>query len=72
MPERDATGLSPLDADRAHSMEHEGGVSAARVESPESDRPWKAAAAGVACLVGLAAGVGLVKLWRFALNRGTA
>jgi hypothetical protein len=64
MPERDAAGLSPLDADRAHSMEHEGGAAAARVECAESAVPWGATATGLACLVGLAAGVGLMMLWR--------
>lgn len=65
MPERDEAGLSRLDADRAHSMEHEGGASAALVERCE-DRADAAMVAGtaVACLVGLLAGVGLVSLVR--------
>jgi hypothetical protein len=65
MSEPDAGGLSRLDADRAHSMEHEGGSSAAMVERcDEESFPWKAAATGVACLVGIAAGLGLARLWR--------
>lgn len=65
MPERDAGGLSRLDADRAHSMEHEGGASAALVESGgESADLGKAAGTVVACLVGLLAGMGLVSLLR--------
>jgi hypothetical protein len=65
MPERDPAGLSRLDADRAHSMEDEGGASAARVEEcGPSATTWKVGSTGVACLVGIAAGVGLVHLWR--------
>lgn len=62
MPERDAAGLNRLDADRAHSMEDEGGASAALIEGRDSSRA--AIGLGVACLVGLAAGAGLVRLLR--------
>jgi hypothetical protein len=63
MSERDAEGLSRLDTDRARSMEDEGGVSAALVEPPPgSAEPWSPAVTGVACLVGLVAGVALVNL----------
>lgn len=65
MLERDAAGLSRLDADRAHSMEDEGGASAALVESADSPcARWSATATAAACLVGLAAGIGLVRLLR--------
>ena len=65
MPERDPSGLSRLDADRAHSMADEGGASAALVDCPGAAlEGWKGATTAVACLIGLAAGVGLVALWR--------
>jgi hypothetical protein len=65
MSELDAGGLSRLDADRAHSMEDEGGSSVAMVERcDEASFPWKAAATGAACLVGIVAGVGLARLLR--------
>jgi hypothetical protein len=65
MPERDASGLSRLDADRAHSMEDEGGASAALVEG--CDTPslrWTAASSALLCLVGIAAGLALARLLR--------
>ena len=65
MPERDPGGLSRLDADRAHSMEDEGGSSAAMVEA--CDAPalrWTAASSAVLCLVGIAVGLGLARLLR--------
>jgi hypothetical protein len=65
MPERERVGWSRLDADRAHSMEDEGGSSAARVESADlACGEWKGLTTTLACLVGLAAGVGLVRLLR--------
>lgn len=65
MPERDEEGLSKLDFDRALSMEHEGGASAAMVEASESaEMAGRAAGAAMACLVGVLAGVGLVSLLR--------
>ena len=61
MPERDPSGLSRLDADRAHSMEDEGGASAALVEACDSRSvQWRAAFTAAACLFGIAAGLGLV------------
>ena len=65
MPEPDVAGLSRLDADRAHSMADEGGSSAALVENcDEAAVPWKAATTALACVVGLLAGVGLIRLLR--------
>jgi hypothetical protein len=65
MSERDAAGLSRLDADRAHSMADEGGVSAALVDCPDAALGgWSGTATALACVIGLAAGVGLVALWR--------
>lgn len=65
MPVPDEGGLSRLDADRAHSMEDEGGASAALVERcDDAIDPWRAAGPAVACLVGLVAGLGLVALLR--------
>ena len=65
MPERDGGGLSRLDADRAHSMEDEGGASAAMVEREEQlQEAGRVAGAAVACLVGLLAGVGLMSILR--------
>ena len=65
MSERDATGLSRLDADRAHSMEDEGGASAAMVETADAFFiPWRPVLTAAACLVGIAAGLGLVRVLR--------
>jgi hypothetical protein len=65
MPEREEAGLSRLDADRAHSMEDEGGASAALVERcDDGAEAWKIAGPAVACFVGLLAGVGLLSLLR--------
>jgi hypothetical protein len=65
MSERDGGGLSRLDADRAHSMEDEGGASAARVERQGPvEEAGRIAGAAMACLVGVLAGVGLVSLMR--------
>lgn len=65
MSERDAAGLSRLDADRAHSMADEGGVSAASVDAAgECCEAWRGVATGIACVVGFAAGAGLIRLWR--------
>jgi len=65
MPERDAGGLSRLDVDRQHSMADEGGASAAKVEKWRAPvEPWSVAATGVACLIGVAAGLALVRLLR--------
>ncbi len=65
MSERDGGGLSKLDADRAHSMEDEGGASAALVERQESaEEAGRIAGAAMACLVGLLAGAGLMSLLR--------
>jgi hypothetical protein len=65
MPERDPSGLSRLDADRAHSMEDEGGASAALVEACDTPSvQWRAAVTAAACLIGIAAGLGLVRLLR--------
>jgi hypothetical protein len=65
MPAPDAPGLSGLDEDRAHSMEHEGGASAALIERAESSVvPWQVPRAVLACAIGLLAGVGLMVLLR--------
>ncbi len=65
MSERDGGGLSKLDADRAHSMEDEGGASAAMIEREEQlQEAGRVAGAAVACLVGLLAGVGLMSILR--------
>jgi hypothetical protein len=65
MWEPDPGGLSRLDADRAHSMEDEGGASAAMVEACDTPSyPWRAAGTAAACLIGIAAGLGLARLLR--------
>ena len=64
MSEPDGGGLSRLDADRAHSMEDEGGASAALVEREDAAEVGRVAGAAMACVVGLVAGVGLVSLLR--------
>ena len=63
MSERDGAGLSRLDADRAHSMEDEGGASAARVENDEACQR-RSMTTMLVCLAGVAAGAGLIRLWR--------
>ena len=65
MPERDPSGLSRLDAERAHSMEDEGGASAALVEACDTRSvQWRAAVTAAACVIGIAAGLGLARLLR--------
>ena len=65
MSEPDAAGLSRLDAERARSMEDEGGASAAMVENADAFFiPWRPVLAAAACLVGIAAGLGLARLLR--------
>ena len=65
MPEPEDPGLSRLDVDRAHSMEDEGGASAARLRAePTRGGRRPGFAFGVAFLAATVASLGLVRLVR--------